>query len=729
VKYTAEAGLLGPTARVVGAFLFGIGLLVAGEWMRPRVARLAHGLSAAGVSTLFVALLAAVHLYHLIPEVAGFFGMLVLTIFAVLLSLRQGPIIALVGLVGGYMAPLLIGVLDSHPAPLFSYLLLLEIGLVAVTRLKRWAHLASLTMVASLLWSVGWLMFAYDPSHGIWLALFLLASVAAFMVAAIGTTREQAGQGTPASLARVWLYAAASLLVLGALVGVARFEAMEWVYLGVLSAGCLVLARIDKRYEGLAWLASGTIASLLLGWGLMLGVSPDRAGQFVTCTLALGGLLSGGAFLSIRKSEVAGRWAALSFINTLAFLAIGYVGIVEIAAYADLWGLLCIAVAVLYVGGAFALGGSQPSNERDSALTTVLTAIAILVGSAAALDLDPAAITIAWAVEIPILAWLSTRLELPRLRLIVGAAAALVLVRLLLNPFVLGYPLGEHLLLNWITPTYGITCLAFVLGGIALRRAKTDISSLHLDWGAIGIGIGGLTLWVRQAFNPGSITEPPSVMEWSALTSLWLVTGAALLIAGARYKREHVVMAGSIAAFGSAGLIGLVFGVSHNPMWYRVEVGNIPYINLLLLWYGVPALITGWLAVVCRRRELRRHALFFAVASLGITFMLLSLETRQLFHGSILVGQTSGSLETLSYSGVWVLYGTALLVLGIRRSSNVLRYASLAVMLLAVAKVFLFDTGDLDGLMRVAALMGLGASLLLLSYLYQRFVFDPKKPA
>jgi uncharacterized membrane protein len=44
-------------------------------------------------------------------------------------------------------------------------------------------------------------------------------------------------------------------------------------------------------------------------------------------------------------------------------------------------------------------------------------------------------------------------------------------------------------------------------------------------------------------------------------------------------------------------------------------------------------------------------------------------------------------------------------------------------MLAAVSKVFLYDMAALVGLYRVFSFLGLGASLLLLAYLYQRFVF------
>lgn len=85
----------------------------------------------------------------------------------------------------------------------------------------------------------------------------------------------------------------------------------------------------------------------------------------------------------------------------------------------------------------------------------------------------------------------------------------------------------------------------------------------------------------------------------------------------------------------------------------------------------------------------------------------------------------------LSMSLAWALYALALLVGGVTRRIGGLRWVSLGLFLLTIAKVFLFDLGNLQGLYRVASLLGLAVALLLVSLLYQRFVFrvSPKDRA
>lgn len=77
----------------------------------------------------------------------------------------------------------------------------------------------------------------------------------------------------------------------------------------------------------------------------------------------------------------------------------------------------------------------------------------------------------------------------------------------------------------------------------------------------------------------------------------------------------------------------------------------------------------------------------------------------------------------LTMSLAWALYALSLLVLGVNRRIGGLRWISLGLFMLTIAKVFLFDLGNLQGLYRVASLFGLAIALLLVSILYQRFVF------
>jgi uncharacterized membrane protein len=91
-----------------------------------------------------------------------------------------------------------------------------------------------------------------------------------------------------------------------------------------------------------------------------------------------------------------------------------------------------------------------------------------------------------------------------------------------------------------------------------------------------------------------------------------------------------------------------------------------------------------------------------------------------------LTGQRTAA-QNLSLSLGWAVYALGLLLFGVARRSAVLRWLSLAFLVLTIGKVFLYDLGELTDLYRVASLVGLAVSLILVSLLYQRFVF--RRPA
>ena len=80
------------------------------------------------------------------------------------------------------------------------------------------------------------------------------------------------------------------------------------------------------------------------------------------------------------------------------------------------------------------------------------------------------------------------------------------------------------------------------------------------------------------------------------------------------------------------------------------------------------------------------------------------------------------------HSVVWILYAIALLLWGVWQARPLARYASLVILLGAVAKVFLIDFAGTEGVIRALSFIGLGAALIGVALLYQRFVFKEGSP-
>ncbi|MGE3181984.1 MAG: DUF2339 domain-containing protein, partial [Phycisphaerae bacterium] len=204
------------------------------------------------------------------------------------------------------------------------------------------------------------------------------------------------------------------------------------------------------------------------------------------------------------------------------------------------------------------------------------------------------------------------------------------------------------------------------------------------------------------------------------LAGLWLAVRAARFVDASRRFATVLLVAVTIATV-------FVLGLIKNPLFVHESVGAAKILNRLPYLYGVPAILMLLVARWHREKLAANLSTFIHVVVLLLTFGLVSLEVRQWFQGEFLDGPRPGNMEMYSYSAAWILLGAALLAAGIWTRGMVLRWASLVVMLVTVFKVFLLDTSQLRDLYRVLSLFGLGVSLMVIAFVYQKFVFQRTK--
>jgi len=117
-------------------------------------------------------------------------------------------------------------------------------------------------------------------------------------------------------------------------------------------------------------------------------------------------------------------------------------------------------------------------------------------------------------------------------------------------------------------------------------------------------------------------------------------------------------------------------------------------------------------------------ALFAAL----LLFVWLNLEVLNAFtttdHLHVRIEPDAG--RNLAHSVAWTVYSLGLLAVGTVRRASAPRWMSLVFLLATIAKVFLYDLRELQGLYRAGSMLGLAVCLLIVSALYQRFVF--RKP-
>ena len=212
LRYTIDHGWMKPPIRMAMGLVLGAGLLLFCELrVARRYAITANALGAAGIVTLFSTFFAAHTLWHLLGPAPTFGGMVLVTVVAVVLSIRHDALfIALLGLVGGFAAPALLSTGQDHPFGLFGYLLLLNAGLAWVALRKSWPVLSILCLAFTTLYQWGWVVkFLNAEKLPLALGIFLIFPLLAFFAPALAgasgkeTEAREEGRNTFARTAMV----------------------------------------------------------------------------------------------------------------------------------------------------------------------------------------------------------------------------------------------------------------------------------------------------------------------------------------------------------------------------------------------------------------------------------------------------------------------------------------------------------------------------------------------
>jgi uncharacterized membrane protein len=160
VKYSFEHNLIPPELRVAIGFLTGIALVIGGVALkRKENVVTAQTLCATGILILYAVTFACRSFYHfpffgLIPTFAL---MSLITAAAFLLAVQlDALVVAILGIGGGFLTPVLLSTGQDNPLGLFGYIALLDIGLLAVARRKEWSSLPILGAVGTVLMQIAW---------------------------------------------------------------------------------------------------------------------------------------------------------------------------------------------------------------------------------------------------------------------------------------------------------------------------------------------------------------------------------------------------------------------------------------------------------------------------------------------------------------------------------------------------------------------------------------------
>lgn len=758
VRYSIEAGLLTPLARVLAGAVLALALIGAGEFARRKSALLGEALAGrayipgvltlAGTTTAFASVFAAHALYALIGPAAAFVLLGAVALLTLAASVLHGPGVAGYGLLACYVVPFLVSSEEPAVLPLALYGLFVTIATYGVARIRRWRWLAIAGAAGAVFWAHV-LAFAANAADAGILAAYDLATLtlAALIFAASLYPRDpEAGDARPD-----WL--AAAVLTLHALpvfylLQIDDFGTTSTVTLIIAVAGLLVVASEWPAAAGAALGAFALGALSYLSWDVPLSPDLFAAGQtadprladallnpetgfFLRFGLGFGAFFAAAGILGTFRSS--GRWALASAgtATPLAFLAIAYlrIGVLDLE---TLFGIVALAMAAGFAAltALFETRLASDAPHREAAVSAyAIATIAALVGGMAIL-LEEGWLVIGLALLTTGVAWVETRKDLAVLRWLAVAVAALCCLVVLDDPSIAGASLGQTPVFNWLLYGYGVPAAAFAATAFLLARRARDLPQQIFEALAIVFALATVALLIHHAMNDGDVFANADTLAERSLYTL-LALAAALGLQHLHGRTGGQVFDAAATLLGGLGMlsIAVVHLALYNPMVTGESIGTGALFNLLVPGYLLPALLAGALAVLSRGKRPLWYVAAAAALAVALAFAWVNLEVRALFHRPRLdLGLTSDA-ELYTYSAAWLVLGLGLLLAGFRSGSRAVRLASAALVTLTVVKVFLVDMSNLTGIWRALSFIGLGLVLIGIGALYQRLLSGHTKTA
>ncbi len=420
-KYAVDNNWVGPGARIVLGILTAMLSLFLGDRLWKKGQKIfGQGITGLGLALLYLSFWAAFGVYRLIPQPASFLLMVLTTAAAVVFAMRyESQVIALLGILAGYWTPGALSSGEPHPWVLFNYVFLLNLGCLALTRMRRWAVLEYLAAGATVAWYGAWLAFAAKAVDHPVATVFALAFYAQFCCARARPLWIAAQLLGPLAILNIW---SAPEQFLPLLLAYAAFG--------------LIVAEIRRWPEAPSWTLTCYWA-IYFCWAAFVertGVNPELRFAWIS-----------GAFplfffwivwwAVIRKRQLRNTDLIVIAANAAAYFGASYHLLNP--GYHAYMGLLAATLGGLNLLLAKLVWNPGAHEDRDTwpALLAVAVTLTFLT-LAVPIQFAGFRITIAWALEGAALAWISTRFGSTRMSI----GASMVLILAVLRLFLVDVP-------------------------------------------------------------------------------------------------------------------------------------------------------------------------------------------------------------------------------------------------------------------------------------------------
>lgn len=165
VKYAIDKDWINETFRTVLGFLVGSVLLFVAERLQKKYRTFSSLLAGGAFAVFYLTVAIAFHYYHLFSQTVAFVILVGITVFMSVLSiLYDRRELAVISLVGGFLAPFIVSSGEGSYLVLFTYLSVLNLGMFGLSIYKKWSELPMISFVFTYLVMAVFMLTSYTAS-------------------------------------------------------------------------------------------------------------------------------------------------------------------------------------------------------------------------------------------------------------------------------------------------------------------------------------------------------------------------------------------------------------------------------------------------------------------------------------------------------------------------------------------------------------------------------------
>jgi uncharacterized membrane protein len=735
-KFATEHVQVPIEPRLAGIGAAAIVLLVIGWRLRSTRAGYAQVLQGGAVAVLYLTLFVAFRFYGVLAVTPVFVLMVAVAMLAAALAvLQDARSLAVIGALGGFATPLLVSTGSGNHVALFSYYLVLDLGIALVAWHRTWRSLNLIGFLGTFVVGTAWGVLKYQSENYATSQAFLIAFFLIFVAIMLMPLRHDAATQEKPLASDAWVQGALlfglptiSFVLQHGLVrhteyGTAISALLLAVFYIALATWMRSRPRLAAAFEGS--LAVGTVFT-----ALVIPFALDARSTAGAWALEGAGLV----WLGLRQSRLLARafgYALLTLAIAAMLVGLDRYGPPTAVFNAYLFNALmaaaaCLAAA-LFVGRHARQEATRMAPNESVAEPLLIGAATLWLLGAAALQIDhfvqprfeiSAGLVSVSAIAL-LYALLSLRLQWPRVALPVIAHAPVMALAGLAVAVMLARPL-EHGGW-WAWP------IAFAVHGLVLWRLAPPWPKVARD--AVH-AIGLLVLALLGALQGRALT-----IDWGDFASAWgwlgwLVVPAVLLMLLPRpsVARRWPVSAAPAAyqwiaaAFLAAGLLAwtLLANIASNGA--AMPLPYVPVINPLDI--GIAAALLAvvlWLRSDAAREKWATHPALPVALVGGAAFIWLNaMLVRGFHHFADVPFRIDAWMRSLAVqTGITLLWTTIALVLmwlSARRAMRLPWMVGAALLAVVVAKLLLVDLSATGTVTRIVSFIGVGVLMLVIGY-------------